>query len=230
MKTLKIEKAVVFAPFKEFLPVPKPNEWLIAEIKSYPNIFGFATISPLEKNISSQLSEFKKKGLVGIKFHPPIFKVGINDSRCQEFYSSAEELALPILIHTGAHGWYLDEYRPLLIDRVARKHPDLRIIIEHMGGYAFFNEALAVVENNPHCYAGISSVLQKSSGWYLPLDRLTLLLERIGSKRIIYGFDFPWNSLEAIKRDLLLIKKLKISTEDKKNMLGNNIATLLAGN
>jgi len=229
MNELGISEAVLFAPFT--YQVPKGwyqcNQWLYELIQGKKQFFGFITVHPLHLDALNILDEFAGKGFVGIKFHPPIFQVRIDDPAIEPFYKEAERLNLPILFHTGVHGYRTDYYMPILLEKIAQNHPHLKIIIEHMGGFEFFRQALAVVKNNPNCYAGISTVLREYEGWYIPQNELMYLLRTVGSDRIIYGTDFPYNGFSEIKQDLEIIRSWNLSQKDEANIMGENLRRLL---
>ena len=155
-----VEKAVAFAPFLHLMPKDrvwyKPdfkterecNEWLYQSLKDYPGIYGFVTVNPKSSDSCDILNEYINKGFVGVKIHPPIFQIRVDDPFLDEFYSTVERLNVPILFHIGVHGWKINEYRPILLDNVAYKHPKLKIIVEHSHDTLFFKEVLAVLKNN----------------------------------------------------------------------------------
>ncbi|MCK4244738.1 MAG: amidohydrolase [Candidatus Omnitrophica bacterium] len=232
MEKLGIEKAVVFALLKgtpSFTSIDA-NEWLLKKIQKENNLHPFTTIVPTEKDAAKKLRKYIAKGFVGAKLHPEVQRFQINDPAAEDFYTAAEELRIPLLFHTGVHGWYLKKYRPILLDEVAQNHPNLSIIIEHVGGYAFFYETLAVLQNNKNCYAGIAQTRRKDIPWYLPLERLNILIEMVGAERIIYGADFPWNNCEGIRTDIEAINNLDIPSEKKEKILGGNLARLIKKN
>ncbi len=229
MEKLGIEKSIVFVLSEHILPNSHPNEWLLESLKEEKNLFGFACINPVEKNAAKRLKRYVEQGFVGAKIHPPGMEVKINDARAEQFYEMAEKLEIPLLFHTGVHGWKLKEYLPILIDEVAQKHPKLPIIIEHTGGGAFFNQALAVLQNNQNCYAGIAQVRREDSLWYLSPEQISIVLKRIGTTRIIYGADYPWNDIKNIKKDIeMILNWKKIGTDEKENILGGNISNLVS--
>ena len=53
-----------------------------------------------------------------------------------------------IVFHSGVHHYRIANYRVLKFDEIAHQFPRLRFTLEHVGGYSFFNEALAVIVNN----------------------------------------------------------------------------------
>ena len=228
MDELGIDRAVAFAPLPGYVRDPhQANQWLWEQVRDNEHLVGFMTLNPVDSQSLPQVQEFADKGLRGLKIHPPVQRVRIDDEAAYPFYELAAELELPVLFHTGVHGWLLEEYRPILIDRLAQQFPDLKIIIEHMGGWEFFGEALAVVRNNPNCYAGITSTLERDWAWYIPPDAMRYMISLIGSERIIFGTDYPFRQIEGIRTDIEAVRALCSSPPEAENILGANLAALI---
>ncbi len=229
MRGLDIDQAVVFAPFQAQQGV-EANQWLLQELENYPEMIGFASIHPTGAAAAAQVKQWAQRGLVGLKLHPATMRVALDDPSIEPYWQAAEELRLPIAIHTGVHGWHLRKYMPFLLDDVAQRHPNLPLIIEHMGGIAMFHQALAVLHNNENCYAGLTQM----SGRYLPYalwgDHQKLLLDTVGPERIIYGLDYPYNknNLEGLRDDIAWIRSWGLGAEDEAKILGGNMEGLLA--
>jgi predicted TIM-barrel fold metal-dependent hydrolase len=202
----------------------------VRELKNYPNLRGFANVFPQDHAAPRQLKKAVEMGLVGAKVHPPVMRARLDDPDLEPFWHTAEELRLPISIHTGAHGWNLRHYMPLLIDDVAQRHPKLPIILEHVGGIAFFDQALAVLHNNKNCYAGLTQCSGRDPIYALSAEGRKQLLETVGVDRIIYGFDYPWNpdNRAALANDLKWVRSWGISAEAKEKILGGNLKRLIA--
>ena len=228
MDELDIDKAVAFAPLPIYVEDPhRANEWLWEQVCNNPRLEGFMTLNPTDSRSLAIAEEFAEKGLRGIKTHPPVYHARIDDEAAYPFYELADHLQLPILFHTGVHGWLLDNYRPLLLDRIAHQFPDLQIIVEHMGGWEFLGEALAVVRNNSNCYAGITSTLDADWAWYIPDELLRHMISLIGSERVIFGTDYPYRQQDDIRADIEAARGLCNSPEEADNILGANIAALI---
>ena len=231
MEESGVEGATVFAPFHPQGDV-EANEWLCRELEKYPNLVGFAVIDPKQRGAADKLRECAKMGLKGLKIHPPVMRTAINDPDNDPVYRAAEELGIPIECHTGAHGWYLRNYMPILFDDIAQKHPELRIIIAHVGGQTFFDQALAVMLNNKNVYAGLTMETGPSGRFpasALRPEQTRTLLETVGPARIIYGLGYPWNSdnAKALRNDIDWIRGWDIPDEDKKKILGGNLDRLI---
>lgn len=238
LRANEVDGAVVFAPFaheglgwgaEAAKAFADPNDWLLTALRDYPQFRGFATVNPGEKGAAERLAQLIRAGLKGVKVHPPVHGIVVNDPSLDDFWSAAAELGAPVHIHTGVHGSLLNTYRPLLLDEVAQRHPRLNIIMDHLGGYAFFNEALAVLHNNPNVYAGLTQCSGRANIYRVSRERLDVLLETVGPNRIIYGLDYPWNddNEAALAEDLAWIRSWGLSRDDMAKVLGGNLLRLI---
>ncbi len=226
MRDLGFEKAVAFAPFASQMK-GDPNQWLLDALAGDKTIYPYATINPSDPDAPDRLRHFVSRGFTGAKIHPPIFKIQINDPDIDPFFQTAEELRIPVQFHTGVHGWFLRKYEPILIDDLAQRHPKLPIIIGHVGGCAFFDQALAVLQNNRNTYAELAQTRREEVPWHLSAERIRLLLRYIGPGRIIYGADYPYNDLGILRDDVAWIRGWGLSAQEEAGILGGNLARLL---
>jgi len=120
----------------------------------------------------------------------------------------------------------------LLYDEVAYRYPKLRISLEHVGGYCFFNEALAVMQNNrrrgmpPRVFAGLTSVFDRDENrpWFLSDQQVMDLLWQMGEDTVLFGIDFPFNNAKVIHEAIEHVEHLNIPESAKDAILGGNLA------
>ena len=233
-----VERAVVFAPFpfaglgwggEAAERFSDPNAWLVAELEKHPNLAGFACVNPNDPDAAQKLRDAVAAGLVGAKIHPAVHRFTVNDPAIDPFFAAAEELHIPLHMHTGVHGGRLRAYQPLLLDDVCQEHPDLVVIMDHIGGYALFDQALAVLHNNKNCYVGLTQCAGRDPRYKVPQGRIDILLETVGVERIVYGLDHPWNAnnTAALASDIEWVRSWPISSEAKERILGGNLAELV---
>jgi hypothetical protein len=97
------------------------------------------------------------------------------DDRFLPFFDAAAELGLIVLTHAGTsglgagepggQGLRIDLARPILLDRIAARHPQMQIVLAHVG-WPWHLEAVAMALHKSNVYLDIS-------GWkyrYLPDD------------------------------------------------------------
>lgn len=137
----------------------------------------------------------KNQGAVGLKVYPPN-GYQANDERCFPMYEKAIELDVPALIHTGGNIWTWAEW----VELVARRYPDLRIIMGHANLSGPFETGTY--------WRGLIAASGKRNVWLdltdwqvtgavdegnIPqlLRVIRVFLDRMGPGRIVWGTDLP---------------------------------------
>lgn len=237
MDACGIEKTVAFATFHSFLGPGdmEPNQWLAGQIRNDDRLIGFGVIDFSRDDFADQVERIKQLGFKGIKLHPAFQKFRVDDENAFAVYRKAEELNLFLSFHTGVHWHRIQDYNMLLFDEVAYHFKKLRFSMEHLGGYCFFNEGLAVMLNNqydrgnPRLYAGLTSVFDPvgNTPWNLNDQKIHDLLWQAGNKACIFGLDFPYNGQEKIAQAIRHVLELDIPEETKALILGGNLRRVL---
>jgi uncharacterized protein len=175
---------------------PLENEWL-AEIcaRSEHRFVGFGSVDPLRPDALHRLARFPELGLRGVKLHPTLQAFDPSDAALVPFFDAIAELNLIVLTHAGTsgvgagepggQGLRIDLARPLLYDPIAARHPQLRIVLAHVG-WPWHLESLAMALHKTNVYLDIS-------GWkyrYLPDDVRREMSRRL-SGQFCFGTDFP---------------------------------------
>lgn len=234
-----IEQAICFAPFPHQCDKNglDPNTWLATELEHHAGrLFGFGTIDfRRDSDIESQVQQAADLGLKGLKLHPNAQDFGITDPIAMRAYGAAERHGLFITFHSGVHQSRLSDTRVLLFDEVAWSFPKLKFSMEHVGGYHFFEEALAVLFNHVpppwapgkcNVFAGLASIFSQQTNrfWYLSEERLRELIAQIGVNQMIFGLDFPYNKEKETMLGITTIReRLGLSDADAAMVLGGNL-------
>jgi len=234
-----IEKTVCFAPFRQRLLEEgltcSQNEWLAQTIAGDAALVGFGTVDFEADKLQEQVEEMARLGLLGIKLHPAAQEFSVVGEKALEVYTAAERCGLFLSFHTGIHWHRIADYQLLLFDEIACRFPLLRMSLEHIGGYHFFREALAVICNHREMpyqvYAGWTSIAMDDNGlpncWSLTDEELRTVIHQSGPHRSIFGLDFPFKSKEYIAKSIERIMNLDISQEAKENVLGGTLSRVL---
>ncbi len=236
MDACEIERAVCFAPFAgeaAAVGIPDPNLWLTQQIADRPELLGFATCNPALPESLAALTRFVELGLRGLKLHPAVDRFDVCDPQAMEFYAAAAELALPLDFHTGVHASRLRDWEMLKFDDIAWEVPRGRMILEHMGSRPFFSRTLAVIGNHvheagPRVFAGATTCLNPAVPlWYLGDERLEEVARLLGKEVLIYGLDFPYNSIAVVKQELAMYRAMDLGEGGQEALFGGNLAKLL---
>lgn len=153
-----------------------------------------------------------------------------NDPSLEPYFKLAEELDLPVLIHTLGIGPYTPHFSsaagsPLLLEDVLVRHPKLRLYVEN-AGYPYRDEMIAMMYQYPQLYADVSTIT-----WVIPrtafYDYLEALVRAGLGKRLMFGSDqMVWPekigaAVEAIEQAPFL------TNEQKRDIFYNNAAHFL---
>jgi predicted TIM-barrel fold metal-dependent hydrolase len=152
-----------------------------------------------------------------------------NDPALEPYFALAEELDLPVLIHTLGVGIPLPQFRsaagnPLLLESVLVRHPKLRLYVED-AGYPFLEETVAMMSQYPQLYVDVSTIT-----WLIPRDAFHSYLHeliRAGlGKRIMFGSDqTQWPAIDVAVE--AIDSAAFLSETEKRDIFYNNAATFL---
>ena len=239
MQECNIEKTVCFTCFEnQFKRANLPgdeNSWLYNEIKNDSSLIGFGTINFDKDDIREQVQRIVSYGFKGIKLHPAYQEFHILGEKPRIVYEEAQKSGLFLSFHTGFHWHRLSDYHPLLFDELAWDYPELKFSMEHIGGYHFFKDALAVMCNNARrkvpVYAGWTSIAYSPTGipdaWSISDEELKTVIAQTGNNKSIFGLDFPFKDAAPVHLAINRIIELDIPEEAKIGVLGKNLATAL---
>ena len=156
------DKIVVFGMKARLAGFWVPDDYIVRFIAQAPGrLFGFASCDPTQPHYMDELREgIETLHLSGAKMGPMYAGFDPRDERCEPVYRYCEERGLPVLFHTGTtfiSTAPLGVTRPWLFDEVAIAHPELRMVLAHVG-HPFCEECLVVIRKHPHVYADISAL------------------------------------------------------------------------
>lgn len=195
---------------------------------------GFGVDSSDEWPHISTLKEELRMGRIGALGEITSQYAGLpaNTSMLDPYYTFAVEHSIPLAIHiagSGAPGkpnLKLALGKPLLLEDVLVRYPDLRIYVMH-AGFPFLDEMIALMIHFPHLYVDLGWI-----SWATPkatyYNYLSGLMDAELGKRIMFGSDQAWWP-EAIGIGIERIEKAKFLTAgQKRDILYNNAARFLA--
>jgi uncharacterized protein len=156
----------------------------------------FAGVDPRRPRAVAIFEEMvKEHGAVGLKVYPPN-GYQANDEACFPMYEKAIELDVPVLIHTGGNIWA----DPMWVELVARKYPDLRIIMGHVNLQFPFEtglywQGLQAARGKRNIWLDICDwqVLGAVKDENLPqlMKVIRVFMDTMGNDRVVWGTDLP---------------------------------------
>jgi uncharacterized protein len=178
---------------------PLTND-LVAEIVGrFPGRFvGLASVDPWkgEAALAEMRRAREELGLAGFKFHPSMQRFRPDEARWEPLFAYAEAQRVPCLFHTGTsgigagtpggQGIELGLARPIHLDALAARHPDLPVVMAHFG-WPWHLEAIAIALHKTNVHLEVS-------GWAprrVP-DEVVHEAEGRLSDRVLWGSDGPF--------------------------------------
>jgi len=159
-----------------------------------------------------------------------------NDARLEPYYALAEEMDIPVGIHTGVGpertpyepccpNFRVSLGNPVLVEEVLIRHPRLRIYLMH-GGWPYLQETKAILSVYPQVYVDLATI-----DWIIPREEfhsyLRELIQAGFGKRLLFGSDqMVWP--EAIGMAVEGIESAAFLTEEgKRDIFYNNAMRFL---
>lgn len=167
----------------------------------------------LTKKLWNQIEEdFSEMNFDGIKLHQCWEYFKIESQWFDKVVKWSINHNLSIFIHLYS---YKDVHN--LIE-VIKNYPKAKFIIAHFFGLEIY------MKQNKSIYLNV--YFDVSNCYFVSGERIKKAVEHFGSERIVMGSDTPYG-VDALKKTIEQINDLDISSKDKENILGANMALLL---
>jgi predicted TIM-barrel fold metal-dependent hydrolase len=152
---------------------------------------GFASVHPDWPDVMEQLERsVGDLGLVGLKLGPNYQNFEPLSPAALRLYGWAEAHRLPILFHQGTSPIRLAPLRyahPLVMDEVAIRFPELRIVMAHIG-HPWQADTITVIRKHPHVYADVSANFYRPWSFY---SAMRIATEWNVLDKLLLGSDYP---------------------------------------
>lgn len=219
------------------LEVAKSNDYIAALTRRHPELYGMAAVNPRFRGVEWAREELTRAtgelGLNGLKLYP-MYDHYAPDDRDLAFpiFERAMELGIGVMVHMGttsAKDTILDYGRPGALDDVARRFPDLPLLVCHVG-FPWVDECLAMVARHDNTYVDISMFATKIT--QRELHGFLVRAQQLGCppSRICWGTDYPGGGRPAtLLPKFALINDVaesgtEVSATDMAHMVGGNWA------
>jgi predicted TIM-barrel fold metal-dependent hydrolase len=192
MKTAGVDRAVLVPPSWE----GERNDIVLAAAHAHPDRFAvmgrFDPEAPQSRGLIA--TWLAQPGMLGLRFtfHRPLLRPLLTEGRVDWLWPQAEQAGVPIMLlalHSDLH----------MIDRVAERHPGLKLTIDHLGlttgkdeeAFREFDKLL-LLARRPNIAVKVSCLPLYTTDTY-PFRRLHPYLRRVydafGPQRMFWGSD-----------------------------------------
>jgi hypothetical protein len=192
---------------------PPDNRWVHGLIKGNPRLIGQTIVNPRrgDEAVADLEEAVTVFGFKGLKLMPTVYGYPIESPVVDPVMRKAAQLGIPVTIHSGGI-----HCMPSEIALLAARHPDVPIIMDHMGYRYYVDQAIAAAKVLPNVYLGTATA-NNEPGTVLRAMR------EVGPDRVVYGSNWP-----ASYPDLAVaaLKRLKLDPEWEAMLMGDTLARL----
>jgi len=178
---------------------------------------GFAGIHQDYPEIGKEVERIASIGLKGIKIHPDIQRVNIDDKRLMALYEAIEG-KMPLYLHMGDDR---EEYQYSATERlvkIKKIFPDLEVVAAHLGGYTAWHKIGLLTDFDKIWFDASSSF------WVIDSVYAKQIIEELGTKRVMFGTDYP---VAYANEELDRFMRIELDEETRRDILYNNAARFL---
>ena len=199
MKRHKVDHALVLSSY--LINEARPRaEYVVELVEEHPEIsvvegITFQDGKPFD--LEGVRRRLEAGQTVGLKMYPGYIPFYPFDPVCEPVYDLAMEFDVPVMFHAGdtyARGAKVKYSHPLHLDDVAVDHPDMTLVVCHLGN-PWFRDTAEVIYKNTNVYADISGLVLE--GFEANLERwladdVREIIAYAGDPAyLMYGTDWP---------------------------------------
>jgi predicted TIM-barrel fold metal-dependent hydrolase len=192
------DKTVVFGGKAKLSGLWVPDADVAAYVGQHSErLVPFLSVDPTQPGWQDELiqghQELKMKG---IKLLPMYAGFKPNQPELKHLWEYATRHRLPVLLHTGTT--FVDRAPlectlPRLVDDVAIRYPEVKIIMAHLS-HPYEGECVVTIRKHPNVYADCSALHYRPFQLYHSL----MLLQEYGVwNKLLFGSDYPFTTVDA---------------------------------
>lgn len=183
--------------------------------------YGFAGMHQDFADFKGELDRAESIGLCGVKIHPDIQGVDIDDKRLLPLYESMEG-RMPLYLHMGDDRpeYRFSEAKKLV--HILELFPGLEVVAAHFGGYKAWDDSEKYLAGRPNVWYDTSSAL-----WAMTPEYARHLVTVLGADRIMFGTDYPVVEMEP---ELERFMAIDLTESERRDILYNNAMRFIKEN
>ena len=194
---------------------PRPgNAHVLAAAKGQSRILPGCLVNPTMGPLATEdLKRCVDLGARTVKLMAAAHRYRIDSSCVDPVMELAKELGIPATIHSGSE---LSGCSPEYIGALAQRHPDVTIIMDHMGYREWTGLAVAAAVANPNIYLGTTLIAAAE-----PITIKTIARGgQVGADRIVFGSNSPAG---VASHGVGGIRLVGFTPEEESLILGENL-------
>jgi uncharacterized protein len=207
------------------------NDWVAQYVRGHEErLVAFGSVHPRHStDPAGEVTRLRDLGIRALKVHPPHQLVHANEyvhglDAQARIYARAQELGMPIMVHTGtsifpgARNRFAD---PMAVDDVACDFPGLRIVLAHGGRPLYMETCFFLLRRHANVWMDVSGIPPRQLLEYFPR------LDAIAAK-VLWGTDWPAPGVRSPRRNVEDFLALPLADDVKRGILYDNAVTFFA--
>ncbi|NKB68777.1 MAG: amidohydrolase family protein [Candidatus Latescibacteria bacterium] len=205
----RCDRTVVFGGKARLSGLWVDDAYVAAYVRDHADTcMGFLSVDPTQEGWQEEMRYgHQELGLQGIKLLSMYAGFFPHDERLDPLWEYATQHHLPVLLHTGTtfvSQAPLECTLPRHIDAVARRFPQVKIIMAHLG-HPYEGECVVVIRKHPNVYADVSALHYRPFQFYHSL----MLVQEYGVwDKLLFGSDYPFTTIDASIEGLFSLNKM----------------------
>lgn len=205
----------------------KVNDFAIA-CAAHPRLIPLGSLHPdasLE-DMDNELNRLVAAGLPGIKIHPDYVHIELDDPAFDPIFARCEARGMLVVTHAGFDPVEPEHIHctPDMVLRVMKRHPSLKLVVAHTGGFDCESEVLKkLCGTNVYLDTSLAAVRHaKSSEWG---KACCDILRAHDPNRILFATDTPWSDPAL---EIAFVRNAGLTDDDVEKILHENAEKLIA--
>ncbi|MBQ2826994.1 MAG: amidohydrolase [Clostridia bacterium] len=179
---------------------------------------GFAGMHQDYPDFEKELSRAWDLGLRGVKIHPDIQGVDIDDPKLLPLYRLMEG-KMPLYLHMGDDRPQYRFSEAKKLARILDMFPDLEVVAAHLSGYNSWEDGIKYLAGNPRVWYDTSSAV-----WAMTPEYAGDVIHRLGTDRVMFGTDYP---VMLPHHEIDRILAIDLTEKEREDIFYNNAVRFL---
>jgi predicted TIM-barrel fold metal-dependent hydrolase len=192
------KRTIVFGGKARLSGLWVPDVEVANYVAGHPDrLTGFLALDPTQAGWQDEMRQgHQNLKLKGIKLMPMYAGFAPNGRELDPLWEYASRHSLPVLLHTGTtfvSRAPLEYTLPRLLDDVAIRFPEVRMILAHLG-HPYEGECVVTIRKHANLYADCSALHYRPFQLYHSL----MLVQEYGVwNKVLFGSDYPFTTVDA---------------------------------
>jgi uncharacterized protein len=202
-------KSIVFGGKARLSGMWVPDHEVAAYVRDHSeHLIGFLSVDPTQPGWREEMEEgHRDLGLRGIKLLPMYAGFKPNAPELDDLWTYVQNNGLPVLLHTGTT--FIDRAPlectlPRLLDDVATRFPEVKIVLAHLG-HPYEGECIATIRKHPNLYSDCSALHYRPFQLYHSF----MLVQEYGVwDKVLFGSDYPFTTVDMSVSGIRALNKM----------------------